>query len=237
NLGWDNSAVIPGAPPSKPIEKGVQYGNAFASDALCKNMTYNQGIASYMLAQPDLNDMRYVSGANYTIDLLYKGDLQIADVRATTLKQVSMWISLAFGLISLFLMANYFISTVRENQKQVGILRAMGASVNDTMSIFLLEGVFIALVASALAIGFIFPMAYMLEGKINLAFLAPIFPSAQTMATASSHFAISLIKTLTVGWEELVGMAGISFTFATVFTIIPLSIMLNKKPVEMLRRK
>lgn len=241
--GADFGAIFENAPLKQDItteiteEVGQKLGNAFASDSLYRKLTYNTGIASYMMTTPDINDMNYISSNNYSIELLYEGDLKIADLRADTLKNVSMWLSIAFGLISLFLMANYFISTVRENQKQVGVLRAMGASVGDTMGIFLLEGIFIAIMVSALAIGFIFPMTYLLEGKINLAFLAPIFPSAQAMATASSKYAISLIKTLTVSWQELVAMAGISFVFAAVFTIIPLLIMLNKKPVEMLRRK
>lgn len=201
------------------------------------SLNFNSGISNYMLFDATVTDFKTLDDAGYKIDLLFKTDLEVADSRTSMLQNVSIWLGLAFGLISILLMANYFISTIKENTKQVGVLRAMGASVSDTMHIFLIEGAFIALIVSALAIGFIYPLAGLLEGKISLEFLAPIFPSAGLMGTTRSQYARDLIKTMVVGWQEIVAMTAISFGLATAFIMLPLSFMLNKKPVEMLRRK
>ena len=70
-----------------------------------------------------------------------------------TVKNVSLWIILAFMLISIFIISNTVKLTVHNRRKEINIMKYVGATDSYIRWPFIIEGIMVGLISAAIAFG------------------------------------------------------------------------------------
>lgn len=68
-----------------------------------------------------------------------------------TLKKIAFIIGLVFLFFNIILIGNFIITSINYRKKEIGILRALGASSMDVSKIFLWEGIILSLISGTIA--------------------------------------------------------------------------------------
>ena len=130
------------------------------------------------------------------------------------LKQVFFWIGVGFGVFAALMFLNFITVSIASKQKDIGILRAIGARKSDVFKIFFSESLFIATVCAFVALIFTFVAEFFLDryfvDEIGISILQ------FNLATVGLVVAIALF-------------------IALVATIIPVLHSSKKPPVESIR--
>ena len=64
-------------------------------------------------------------------------------------------IAIIIGAIAILLLSNFISASVMSQKREIGILRAIGATKADTLKIFSLEGIFVCLTSAVIALAFV----------------------------------------------------------------------------------
>ena len=130
------------------------------------------------------------------------------------LKQVFFWIGVGFGVFAALMFLNFITVSIASKQKDIGILRAIGARKSDVFKIFFSESLFIATVCTILALIFTFVAEF---------FLDRYFVSEIGISVLQFSF-------ITVGL-----VMAVSLFIALIATFIPVLHSSKKPPVESIR--
>jgi ABC-type lipoprotein export system ATPase subunit len=125
-------------------------------------------------------------------------------------------------LLVIILLYSFMLFSIKEHTKQIGILRAIGASKKDVMSIFLLEAAVIALITIVSAI-ITFGLACSWINTISNQGLA-------NMVNVKIIFATFNISTISK-------MFGVTLVVVAISLIFPLLRVMKLQPVEAIREK
>ena len=130
------------------------------------------------------------------------------------LKQVFFWVGVGFGAFAALMFLNFITVSIAGKQKDIGILRAIGARKSDVFKIFFSESLFISGVCSVLALIFTFVTEFILDNYFV------------------SEIGISILQFsfITVGL-----VLAVALTIAFIATIIPVLHSSKKPPVESIR--
>ena len=133
-----------------------------------------------------------------------------------TLSQVFKWIGIVLAVFAALLLGNYIATSISYKKKDIGILRAVGASGVDVFGIFFNEAMIIALIDSLLSI-------------LGTMIIAIIINS-----TLRTKYALS-ITIFGFGIRQIGLIILIAAVFATIASFIPVLITSLKKPIDAIR--
>ena len=117
---------------------------------------------------------------------------------------------------SFLIMINFVSGSVKSREKEIGILRATGARRRDIIKIFAVEEGILALIVSIFGL-LIVAYASSLINK----YLGNVELGIQLLVFDFTTFMIILLGT---------------FAFFAITTLIPISSIINKKPIDAIRR-
>ena len=95
-------------------------------------------------------------GAEYTFTSARYQSVNFIVEMINILKQVFFWVGVGFGVFAALMFLNFISVSIAGKQKDIGILRAIGARKSDVFKIFFSESLFIAGVCAILALIFTF---------------------------------------------------------------------------------
>lgn len=168
---------------------------------------------SIRLAQSLLDLAGGVSNVDLAVDDIFGADAVADRLAAQTGLQVDSWMktnaqllaalrnqSVSNGLIRGFVVAivavgiaSVLVVSVVQKQREIGILRAMGASPGKIMAVFLLQGGLYGLVGSALGVGLAAGLLHFFASVFRDADGSPLFVAQMDPAIALSACAIAIV--------------------------------------------
>ena len=133
----------------------------------------------------------------------------------TTLNTVFLIVAGVTGALAALMLLNFISVSIANKNKDIGILRAVGARGSDVFKIFLSESALIAAICFVLAV---------IAAGLTCFYLNQMF--------IDSFLGISLLK---FGFLNILMMAGVELIITLIATLIPVSIASRKPPVEAIR--
>ena len=91
----------------------------------------------------------------YFLQTIYSYEMILASRTITKIKNQCLWIGIGFLLFAIFLLFNLIITTIDNQKKKIGILRAIGAKKIDIVKIFIIENVIITFISTLLSFFFL----------------------------------------------------------------------------------
>ncbi len=183
----------------KPADE--RYGYVMVKSNFSEEQIRQMLKCEYANAEYRLNSIRYQS-VSFIVEMI------------NTLKNIFLWTGVAFGVFAALMMLNFITVSIASKQKDIGILRAIGARKSDVFKIFFAESLFIATVCSVLSLIFTVTAEFFLDRY----FVSEIGISIMQFSLATVGLVIA-----------------VSLVIAVIATIIPVLHSSKKPPVESIR--
>lgn len=161
-------------------------------------------------------DVRYEDDSSYKIVSTLK---EMIDEYSDTIDKMSgifIWVGLVLAIFSMLLLFNFISASISAKKKEIGILRAVGASGRDVFKIFFVEAAIVVVVCVVLSI--------IITGVV----------SAIINDTVSEGVGLKL-SVMSFGFEAISTIIAIALLTAFISTFIPVYTYAKKKPVESIR--
>ena len=201
------------------------------SDALYKRVTDDLYLYNYSRILVSLDNNRnnkafliinYLTlpdstNPHFTVNNEVAVTLQYVNALPEKTSLFTFYLGLTFALFSAFLLYGYLNITINARQKDIGILRALGARKNDIMKIFILESLLIGILSVIIASigGFVIN-----EVGNNILY---------------NNYGL-LIFVLDFGIIQVLLILGIAVTIALLSTFIPVYKYSKKKPIDVINK-
>lgn len=127
-----------------------------------------------------------------------------------------------FAFIVVLLLLNYFMSTIKDKHREIGILRAIGVKNSNVLSIFILE----AMIISITAFVFSLPLGYILTNWLE----STVMGSLAMGYNVFVHFIDMGLVSCVVTFVLCMGIALIG-------CLAPFIKLFNRKPMELIRKQ
>ena len=127
-------------------------------------------------------------------------------------------LGIVFIIFSVLMIFNFISSNVRDRKAEIGVLRALGAGMGDTVRIFLTEALLITLLTSAITLGL-------------LLIAVPIFNNQFVSLVGLAMRAVS------VNYKVVLSVVGIALASALLAFLIPLIHIAKMKPIDAIRKE
>lgn len=172
-------------------------------------------------------------------DLDYNGImnpyLEDADNRARYLMQIGSVLTLIFAGISGIILINLMLTCMQKTSRQVGLLRALGSSVTDTVGVYLLQGILCGILVAVVAM-LLFPlMIHLCASGSGLGILEPIFKGVGDLMGGYSPYLDRMIRILPTHVGDYVAIGVASVFVTALFTVLPFLFKMRRTPMEFLR--
>ena len=131
-------------------------------------------------------------------------------------KKIFYYVSLGIGVFAMFMFGNYLINSIMARKKEIGILRAIGATSRDIFRICFFEGLILFAV--------IFPIASVVSG------VAGIVINSMVKSRLKIMIPISVF-----GIRQVALILAVSFAVTLVVSFIGSLIVSRRKPIDALR--
>lgn len=125
---------------------------------------------------------------------------------------------MVFIIFSVLMIFNFISSNVRDRKAEIGVLRALGAGMGDTVRIFLTEALLITLLTSAITLGL-------------LLIAVPIFNNQFVSLVALA------MRVVSVNYKVVLSVVGIALASALLAFLIPLIHIAKMKPIDAIRKE
>lgn len=127
-----------------------------------------------------------------------------------------------FAIIVVLLLLNYFMSTIKDKNKEIGVLRALGVKNSNVISIYVLEAAIISIIAFIVSLPISFAITNLMESSVmdSLAMGYDVFV----------HFIDLGIVSCLVTFAQCIGIALIG-------CIAPFAKLFRRKPMEIIRKQ
>lgn len=166
----------------------------------------------------NLND----ASADLRINHTASQELEHSRSYALLEKEICGIASPIFAVIVILLLLNYFMSTIKDKNGEIGILRAIGVKNSNIIGIFLLEAVIICLIAYIISLPISFYMANHRD--------------AATMNSLAEGYDV-FVRHVFIGFESCMVTLAISIGVAIIGCITPFIKLGRMKPMEIIRQK
>ncbi len=126
-------------------------GNYFSYDLLGEYLERSTKISSIMIKEKNLNQIKKIINqfpydGKYATYTLYSDDLEHFYNGLLQYKDLINIGTFVFFVFSILLICNFMFASVSSKQKDIGILKSLGASKKDIFKIFLVEGVLLSII-------------------------------------------------------------------------------------------
>ncbi len=138
---------------------------------------------------------------------------------------VFRWVALIMGIFSTILLFNFVSLSVINKQKEIGILRAIGAKGGDVGKIFLIESLIMGAITIVFSWGLIFLGTYLINGLLVSSFKSYLQSTI-----------IEKITLLTVGFTPILAVLIACIVVVFIATIIPVIKISRMKPVDAIKK-
>ena len=143
-------------------------------------------------------------------------ELEMVQVPMNKIRGIVMMLGIGLALFSIVMLSSYIGNSITDKQRDVGILRALGAKASDVFAIFLNESVIIALINAALSI------------------VVTIFACMGLNVLIRNMTQVDL-SVLNFGIRQVAIMIIINIAIAVFASFVPIYRMSKKKPIECIR--
>lgn len=140
----------------------------------------------------DLRLMAEFMQSPYDLNAYCMPDIEGANVNAVQFKKFGLYASLAFGVFAVLMMANFIVTSINSNKKQIGVLRALGMRTSGVAYIFLLEALIVGLLAFFISVIAVFPVG-MLLSSFDVPYVAPVQMIVISAVEIFAMFALSIV--------------------------------------------
>lgn len=166
----------------------------------------------------DLNDAQ----STFYFNSIATNELEHAVQYAGLTKQICGIACLVFAVIVILLLLNYFMSTIKDKNKEIGIMRALGVKTGNLIGIYLLQAVIICVIAFLISL----PIAYSVADWEVMA----------TMNSMPEGYDV-VVNYIDVGFESCTITFLTSLGVALIGCITPFIKLGRMKPIEIIRNK
>lgn len=140
----------------------------------------------------DLRLMAEFMQSPYDLNAYCMPDIEGANVNAVQFKKFGLYASLAFGVFAVLMMANFIVTSINSNKKQIGVLRALGMRTSGVAYIFLLEALIVGLLAFFISVIAVFPVGMLLSSFV-VPYVAPVQMIVISAVEIFAMFALSIV--------------------------------------------
>lgn len=141
---------------------------------------------------------------------------------AVRFKKIGGFTAGVFGTIVILLLLNYFMSTIKDKNREIGVLRALGVKNNNIILIYVLEAMIISIIAFIISL----PFSYMITCLMELTVMNTL-PMGYDVFV---HFIDLGIVSCLVTFALCIGIALIG-------CIAPFVKLFRRKPMEIIRKQ
>ena len=131
------------------------YNNYFSADLLNQykqNSFERVSILYPMTKESEFKKvMKKFSNSEFAIKTTYSSKFEDEAVLFKILKKIAFVIGLVFLAFTIILIGNFIVTSINYRKKEIGILRALGASSADVSKIFIWEGIILSFIAGTIA--------------------------------------------------------------------------------------
>lgn len=221
-------------------ESGLQFFeamNVYLPLYYLQSVTGLEGFASEVLVKLEnpLSAQEVASSIESTFPGL-RAIVQAAQVQQVTqtLSTLSLFF-LTIGLVAIvaggFGVANTMLINVFERTREVGILRAIGASSKTVLALFLVEALLLGLMGGLLGLAIGLALAYVLPSFLAVQATSRAIPGARFFATFPLQVAITPLVT----WENVAFSVALGVCVSLIAGLYPAWRASRIKPAEVLR--
>lgn len=146
-----------------------------------------------------------------------KSNITFLSETVSVLSKVFLWAGIVMAVFSMLLLFNFITASIHAKRKEIGILRALGASGGDVFKIFMSESAIVVIICSIVSV--------ILTGVI----------SSAVNASVSAQFGIPF-SMFTFGIVSVAMIFGIAVVAALISTFLPVYLNARKRPVEAIRQ-
>ncbi|MDR2090969.1 MAG: ABC transporter ATP-binding protein/permease [Clostridiales bacterium] len=164
------------------------------------------------------NMLKYLDGEGVAYVTYATGELEAMNMLFKLLSQILGGVSAILFIFVLLLLFNFISSSVTSKQKEIGILRAMGARGIDAAKIFVIEGAALFVISAVMSVVLSFIGVAVLNSQLTKMFVNTISVLSLTPLT----FVIAAI--------------GNAFT-VIIASVIPLAGIIKMKPIDAVKTK
>ncbi|MDE6967407.1 MAG: FtsX-like permease family protein, partial [Clostridia bacterium] len=129
-------------------------------------------------------------------------------------KDLGLYGTIVAGVFSILMMANFIVTSINNNKKQIGILRALGMRTGGVLYIFMLEALLVGLLSFGLSVASLY--------------------IAVAIIGWSKGFAIN-IQQLFITPVEILSMFGLSLVICILSTIVPIIKKSRVQPINLIK--
>lgn len=140
----------------------------------------------------DLRLMAEFMNNPYELNSYCVPDIEGANANAEQFKKFGLYASLAFGVFAILMMANFIVTSINSNKKQIGVLRALGMRTSGVAYIFLLEALIVGLLAFLISVIAVFPVGLLLSSFV-VPYVAPVQMIVISAVEIFAMFALSIV--------------------------------------------
>lgn len=162
------------------------------------------------LAFDEQDGVRYALANHISLQIDYADEVLII------VKDVALYAGLAIGAFAVILLCNYISATASDNKKMIGIIRALGGGAKETIKIFVIQSLLVAIcvyiTTSIISLIGFEAIGSLMKTRLNIPIKIVYFDSLQSLITL-----------------------GLSVTASAVASFVPVYIMTTKKPLDLIR--
>ena len=130
-------------------------------------------------------------GIDYILNSEYKNMLEFAGGYISFISLILVSVGGLFAVFSSLLLFNFISTSIRFQQKDIGILRSIGASSSDVFRIFSIESLMVGLICFILSLSITIPVILIFDNILQKQFFVPVSFVFVTMRQVLLLFLIS----------------------------------------------
>jgi len=127
-----------------------------------------------------------------------------------------------FAVVAMILMANFVVTAINGNIKQIGILRSLGGSSKDIATIYALES-------------FVSMLIIFVLGVIGTVLAVTQVWNRWLIGDSNSSFGGTISHLLTVGGIDVLILLGFVIVITAISVFLPIYLLCRKKPIDSIR--
>lgn len=198
----------------KDILKQCEPRRTAMFEAITVNVKNNKDGATFGMTYNARDNLEDGLGAFYNI---VASDVMEVDNHFHYFKMMGLVVGGAIAIVAILMMFNFISSNVKDRQKEIGILRALGMSTGGVCKIFALEALLLSIITAIIAC----VLSYFTMLQLNLIFVAEVVTPIEPLRFSGSFILLLL---------------GVSTIVALLSALIPLIRIAKMQPVDAIRK-